>query len=211
MSGPERQLRLFVAIPLPGPAVQAVSRLLAALPGRDEWTRIRWVRPEGMHLTLRFLGPTSAGRVEDLGRAVVRVAEAATPFEVVLAGAGAFPAERRPRALWLGIASGAGQLAGLAADLGPPLEDLGWAPESRPYRPHLTIARADGSAHAFDAGRTLAQAASGWETRFAADRIALFESVTTRGPARYVSLVEAPLGNLDPDGPDIGRAERRPG
>jgi RNA 2',3'-cyclic 3'-phosphodiesterase len=187
---------------LPPPAIDACERLLAGLPGRASWSRIRWVRTDGLHLTLRFLGPTDPGMVEELGRVVAAVAQTAAPFEIVLAGGGAFPVLGRPRALWLGVTTGAETLAGLATALAAPLEALGWPADSRPYRPHMTIARSDASRDGGNAARALADAAAGWETRFVADRVTLFESVSGRGAPRYVPIIEQPL--QPPDGPTDG-------
>jgi RNA 2',3'-cyclic 3'-phosphodiesterase len=113
----------------------------------------------------------------------------------------------RPRALWLGVTTGAETLARLAAALDPPLEALGWPAEARPYRPHMTIARSDASRDGGTAAHALADAAAGWETRFVADRLTLFQSVSGRGAPRYVPIVDQPLrppadGQGFTDGPE---------
>ena len=98
--------------------------------GRD----VRWVRLDGLHLTLRFLGPTLDDRVEPAADAVRRVGREVTAFDVAVQGAGAFPPVGRPRALWLGITEGAGELSTLAAAVDRALADAGWSLDPRPFR-----------------------------------------------------------------------------
>jgi 2'-5' RNA ligase len=190
--------RLFVGVPLPDVANAAVSAVVdevRALPLPDGARDVRWVRLEGLHLTLRFLGPTADDRIEPTMAAVEAVGRAAAgPIDIELAGAGRFPAHRRPRTLWVGIARGVEALAALAASTEAALVDSGWEPEPRPFRPHLTLARSDGvSAGALVADR-LAAAMAGRHIACTIDRLGVFESVTGGGPARYVPLMLRSLG-----------------
>ncbi len=151
--------------------------------GRD----VRWVRLDGLHLTLRFLGPTLEDRIEH-ARAAVRVsAAAAVPFDLSIGGAGTFPA-MRPRVLWLGVNHGAERLAGLAAGVDRALVEAGWPAETRPFQAHLTLARADGVPAGERIGARLVEAAAGLRIDVRIDRIGLFESLTGGGPARYEPL-----------------------
>ncbi len=183
--------RVFIAAPLPASArdsiTQVVDRVRAAgVPGggRD----VRWVRLDGLHLTLRFLGPTLEPRVE-AARAAVRVAAAdVEPFELVIGGAGMFPPVGRPRALWLGTRDGGERLADLATRVDAALVDLGWTAEERPFRAHLTLARADGVPAGAAIGARLVAEAANLRVPVRVDRIGLFESLTGGGPARYEPL-----------------------
>ena len=183
--------RIFIAAPLPDEAVAQIAELVegvraAGVPGggRD----VRWVRLDGLHLTLRFLGPTVEDRVE-AARVAVRVAGAgAGSLELAIGGAGAFPARGRPRALWLGVRDGAEALADLAAEVDRALVDLGWPPETRPFRAHLTLARADGVVAGATIGARLTEAAAAMRVAFRIEQIGLFESLTGGGPARYEPL-----------------------
>jgi 2'-5' RNA ligase len=156
-------------------------------------SEVRWVRLEGIHVTLRFLGPTAAERLPEVVAAVDRAATAARACDVRIGGAGAFPSPRRPRALWLGITEGAEALADAAQALDRELEPLGWAPEQRPFRAHLTLARADGRREGPLVAEVLAEQAAGLDVAFRADRLTLFESLTGGGPARYVARHEVVL------------------
>jgi RNA 2',3'-cyclic 3'-phosphodiesterase len=206
-------LRLFIAVGLPEPTLRACSELLARVGGAPTTTgassAVRWVRHEGLHLTLRFLGATPTHRVPELTRVTTEVAAAAGPFDVTLHGGGTFPDPRRPRVLWVGVTSGHDQLARLAGRLSSPLAELGWPPEDRPFRAHLTVARADGSPAAAHAAGQLIDAAADWRAAFRADHLTLYRSVLGHGPARYEPLVEAPLGAA-PGNADLphGRSER---
>lgn len=189
--------RIFIAAPLPEPARQAVAELVdrvrsAGVPGggRD----VRWVRLDGLHLTLRFLGPTLEERIQAAQDAVLEVAAGARPFELSIGLAGTFPAGARPRALWLGVDDPDHALEDLSGRMNARLATAGWPAETRPFRAHLTLARADGVAAGARIGAQLGAAAE--DVRIAApiDRIGLFESVTGGGPARYEPIELAILG-----------------
>jgi 2'-5' RNA ligase len=189
--------RIFVATPLPAEAAEAVADIVervrsGGVPGggRD----VRWVRLDGLHLTLRFLGPTPEERVEE-ARASVRIASAgAAPFELAIGGAGMFPPVGRPRALWLGVQDPRGALADLAGRVDDALLEAGWPRETRPFRAHLTLARSDGVAAGAQIGARLVATAASVRIPFRVDEIGLFESLTGGGPARYVPLELDPLG-----------------
>jgi 2'-5' RNA ligase len=125
--------------------------------------------------------------------AVDAIASGVAPFRVTIAAAGAFPSAVRPRTLWLGVRDGQAELANVATQLDELLVARGWPHDDRPLRAHLTLARADGRREGPLVARTLEQRASTFETRFLANRLILFESVTGGGPARYVAIHEATM------------------
>ena len=187
--------RIFAAIPLASAARGAVEALVEAVrssadPGERE---VRWVRLEGLHVTLRFIGPTLDDRVPTALEAVKAAAHGAPPFEVGLAGGGAFPDPHRPRALWLGIGTGVDELSALTRAIDRELAARGWPIEDRPFRPHLTLARSDGVGTGSRTAARLIMEASDLDVRWTVDRVVLFESVTGGGPARYVPIGEGPL------------------
>ncbi|MGH8698259.1 MAG: RNA 2',3'-cyclic phosphodiesterase, partial [Burkholderiales bacterium] len=101
---------------------------------------LRWVQPEGIHLTLKFLGQTADDRAPELSRALARTAGGARPLAVALDGFGAFPDARRPRVLWAGVA-GDPALELLQHRLEQEFAPLGYPMEARTFRPHITLAR----------------------------------------------------------------------
>lgn len=180
---------MFIAIPLSAEARDAVTSLVASLPvpaGRA----VRWVRFDGLHLTIRFLGPTPSDRLGAVGAAVAAVAAGEWPFNVSIRGAGAFPNLRRPRALWLGVDEGTAELSRLSREANAALVAAGWSTDDRPYRPHLTLARSDGVRAGPATASALIEAARGFTVTFTADRLVLFESLTGGGPARYEPMAE---------------------
>ncbi|UCC93424.1 MAG: RNA 2',3'-cyclic phosphodiesterase [Thermoplasmata archaeon] len=101
---------------------------------------VRPVRPEQLHLTLRFLGDTEEGLVDDLRTLMADAVERTGAFPLTFEGVGAFPNARRPRVVWIGL-TGAEPLMSIARRLEEGVVDLGWKREKRGFRPHATIAR----------------------------------------------------------------------
>ncbi len=188
-------LRLFFAVPVPAEAREHVRGLIDRVQREvgDGTARIRWVRVEGLHLTLRFLGPTPEDRVAPLQASADALASNAAPFEVQLSGGGAFPSLARPRSLWVGVHDGADRLASLADALTEAAGECGLVLDTRPFAPHLTIGRTDGVRLGPVAARALEHAADGLDVRFEVDRFMLFRSFLGGGPARYEALHEARL------------------
>jgi 2'-5' RNA ligase len=102
---------------------------------------IRWVRPESLHLTLKFLGEIPQERLADINQAVERGAAGISPFTFVLAELGGFPNLRRPRVLWLGVLRGQELLKKLQGQVEDRLAECGFPKEKRQFSPHLTIGR----------------------------------------------------------------------
>lgn len=187
--------RLFVAAPIEAAARDAIAAIVEPIRAAEPVGRgVRWVRLDRLHVTLRFLGPTSELRLDALVAATRSAAAASHPFEVRFHGADAFPPVGRPRTLWLAIEDGASELADLAAALDKALVEAGWPASERPFRAHLTLARADGVRGGSRTAEALRRAAADADVRTIVDRIVVFESVTGGGPARYVSRAEASLG-----------------
>jgi RNA 2',3'-cyclic 3'-phosphodiesterase len=187
--------RLFVAVPLDEAARTAVEALVETVRATEpEGGGVRWVRLEGVHITLRFLGPTPETRLPDIVTAVRAAAAASGPLKIRIDGAGSFPSRDRPRTLWLGVTDGADGLAELASRLDDGLAGAGWEREHRPFRAHLTLARADGARSGPASVAALTAAAEGIAIDASIDRVVLYESITGSGRARYVSRAEARLG-----------------
>ncbi len=130
-------MRLFVALDFPSTVRESLRELIARL--RPECRAARWVRPEGMHITLKFIGEANAGQLDAI-RAALAAVQSSQPVEMHFRGLGFFPNERRPRVLWCGVEASP-NLAPLAAEVDRSLEPLGIPRESREFVPHLTLAR----------------------------------------------------------------------
>ncbi len=170
-------LRLFIAIELPEDVKAALAALRTDIPGAA------WVKPNAMHLTLKFLGDgIDERRVPELVEALEAVRGA--PFTLAVRGVGRFPpGERQPaRVLWAGL-DAPRALSALAGDLERAVEPLGFPPERRPFSPHLTLARlkAGGAGPALD--RFLTRHAGLHLEPFPVDSIHLFASqLASQGP-----------------------------
>jgi 2'-5' RNA ligase len=187
--------RLFVAVPLSESARLAVATVVERIrAGEPEGRGVRWVRLEGLHITLRFLGPTPEARVGDVAAAVATAAQGASAFTVRISGADAFPPVGRPRTLWMDLDRGVEDLAALAERLDHALAGVGWERERRPFRAHLTLARADGVRTGPATVAALKAAAAELAIESPIDRIVLFESITGSGRARYVERAVVALG-----------------
>jgi RNA 2',3'-cyclic 3'-phosphodiesterase len=187
--------RLFVAVPLSEPARVAVAEVVERIQAGEPAGRgVRWVRLDGLHVTLRFLGPTAESRVSDVAAAVASAADGVAPFAIRIAGADAFPAVGRPRTIWLDLDRGGDELAALAGRLDDALAGAGWERERRPFRAHLTLARADGVRAGPATVAALRAAAAELAIESPIERVVLFESITGSGRARYVDRAAVALG-----------------
>lgn len=166
-------IRTFIALELPEELKKSLGRLQATL--RERVPGVKWVRPDNLHLTLKFLGDTSPASIAPVGQALERLAAGRPPFSFDAAGIGAFPNSRNPKVLWAGLQAGEG-LGRFHGELEAALAGLGFAREERPFAPHLTLGRLrDGRARKALAG-LLEQYGAERFGRFAADRLVFFKS-----------------------------------
>lgn len=193
-------IRTFVAIELDAPLRKALAQLQTDLRSLLQKTmgpevRIQWVRPESVHLTLKFLGDIPEARIPEIQTALARVAGAHAGCTVDVGGLGAFPDARAPRVLWVGLSGQVEGVTRLAAAVERALEVLGFAPEPKPFNPHLTLARIKERSRdigrALDAGRMLERASSIGTVTVKA--IALMKSELKPSGAVYTKLYEVSL------------------
>jgi 2'-5' RNA ligase len=137
-------VRLFVAVELDTPLVDAVLAFAAALrrqiAAAAPDARITWMTAGRLHLTLAFLGHVDNGRVPEI-RESLQPPFAGASFDIHVSGVGVFPERGRPRVIWAGIDGGRDRLVTLAAEVAGRLRTTGVEEEARPYSPHLTLAR----------------------------------------------------------------------
>ena len=140
-------MRLFVALNLPPPVREAVWA--AAAPLRELGLPVKWVRGDGIHVTLKFLGDVADAREAELAAALARAAAGARGLPLALGGFGVFPDLHRPRVVWAGIAPEPG-LEILQHRVEQEFAPLGFPAEARPFRPHVTLGRAQREARPSD-------------------------------------------------------------
>ncbi len=190
------ETRTFVAVALPPEAVRALEELCAQLRRRPEGHVSRWSAPETIHLTLKFLGNVPDGRLPTVYAAVDRACRPEAPLTVEIVGLGCFPNPRRPSIVWAGLQDPSGRLAGLAERIDRELAHEGFARETRPFHPHLTIGRVRRGARREEAaalGETIAQ----WPAEALAEvpvgGVTVFGSTLTPSGPVHTRLHESPL------------------
>jgi RNA 2',3'-cyclic 3'-phosphodiesterase len=177
-------VRLFVALNLNDEVRAAIDQFCDKL--RLEFPSARWVRTEGIHVTLKFIGEVASDVRPRIESALGNVHSDA-PVEMMFRGTGFFPDARRPRVCWAGI-DASPNLADVAAQVESQLEPLGIARESREFKPHLTLARIPetrGIEKLHDALRKLGPADFGMVRT---NEMHLFQSELVRGGAKYTCL-----------------------
>lgn len=132
-------IRAFIAIELS----REVREHLAGIAAKfgPSIRSARWARPDATHLTLKFLGDTRPEQVGDIVRALEPAAGGFAQFTLSTGGPGAFPSPKKARVLWLGVNDPSGSCVRLASDIDAAAGALGYEPEKRPFKPHLTLAR----------------------------------------------------------------------
>jgi len=132
-------LRTFIALDMPPEIKTALANYVRPL--KSLRGRVSWVKPENLHLTLKFLGDTPANRIDEIAAVLQEIAAASTPFSALIAGSGAFPNDEHPRVLWVGLNETTGTLPSLTRAIDEKLKPFGFAPEKKRFAPHLTIGR----------------------------------------------------------------------
>ncbi len=133
-------IRLFVACELSAEIREALAGVQRELKSHG-LQRLRWVRPEGIHLTLKFLGETPPERVPSIQQALARACQGTAPFVIALGKLGTFGDRRGPRVIWVDVTGQWEALAQLQKRVEEHLESLGFPRERRAFSPHLTLAR----------------------------------------------------------------------
>lgn len=136
----DQTIRSFIAIELPEAVKKGLRQLQAELT-LPQYSFVKCVSPDGIHLTLKFLGNVPTQKVADITRVMEQASQGVNPFQLQLIEVGAFPNMRRPRVVWVGIKGDVDKLIGWQQRLDNGLVPLGFAKEARPFTPHLTLAR----------------------------------------------------------------------
>jgi len=170
---------------------QLMKQVRHSAPG----VRVQWVRPDSIHLTLKFLGDIDETLVQDIRAALLLAVQTQPRFAVEVGGLGVFPDLRAPRVLWTGLFGQVDALMRLAAEVEAALTGVGFPPESRPLSPHLTLARIKERSR--EVGRGLAD--SGLMRQpvrvgsLAVHSVCLMKSDLKPSGAVYTRLCEVPL------------------
>ncbi len=186
-------IRTFLAIELPPDIKNLIEgikeRLMPAL------ERIRWIRPEGSHLTLKFFGDIVRDNMICISEVIEKNVRGIPPIKLDVGSLGGFPSLKKPRVVWLGINGDIRRLEVLQATIDSDLEECGFPGESRPFKPHLTLGRARQRGGSISGGEDLISATGDIGTHpFDVRELILFKSELKPGGAEYTELSRFPFG-----------------
>lgn len=150
---PQPALRLFAAVQIPNGLRPRLIHWAKNTGGSFQ----KWSHPEDLHITLFFLGDTAADKLSSVHSALEQAAAGLKPFQLRLSGAGTFGPGKSPSVLWTGVDGDLTSLQTLQAQVTASLSQIGYVPEERPYRPHLTLARRYNGAVPWDIAATALQ------------------------------------------------------
>jgi RNA 2',3'-cyclic 3'-phosphodiesterase len=132
-------IRTFICFELPAQIRESIAELQRQL--KPLGSGVGWTRPDGIHLTLKFLGDVESSRIDSIAEAVEHASQGCAAFPVTVAESGAFPNLARPRVIWVGIRETSGKLMNLQSRIEEELARLGYPREERRFSPHLTLGR----------------------------------------------------------------------
>jgi 2'-5' RNA ligase len=186
---PVLPVRLFIAIEVPGEIRNAMAAFLKEL--QEIAPKAKWVRPENLHVTLKFLGETDGAKLSQIEGSLKTIRSSESVW-LELRGLGFFPNEKRPRVLWAGMESSA-NLRSLAGDIDRSVHPLGFPLEQRPFTPHLTLARFNAPGLPPNLDTSVGQHASRSFGSFTADQFHLIQSKLKATGAEYTTLESFPF------------------
>lgn len=189
-------LRAFIAIELPAEARELMAGVQSTLRRSPAASWVRWVEPEGIHLTLKFLGNIDADQVDAVAAAVEASSAGLASFSLAMGELGMFPRPTAPRVVWMGVSGHLDRLGQLQMTIERGLGSLGFTSESRLFTPHLTLGRVREGAPS-DVLRTLGQLVTRirppGSVTIPVSQVTLFRSRLTPGGAIYTPLAKVAL------------------
>jgi 2'-5' RNA ligase len=184
-------MRTFIAIELPQRITAALENVQKTL--KSSKLKIRWVQPENIHLTLKFLGDTPPEAVDPINRTLSESVRGYDPISLSAKGSGAFPGLKNPRVIWVGLSGQISQLKALQQTLEENLTSLGYEKEKRTFKGHLTLGRIKGAVDPVKLNAALNEVMAFRTESFLVDRIFLFQSdLKPTGPI-YTKIASAIL------------------
>jgi 2'-5' RNA ligase len=191
--------RIFIAIELPVDVVRGLDGTISLLRERVATPNIKWVAAGNIHVTLKFLGDVPGARIDEIERRLEPICAATPPMRLSVAGLGAFPSARAPRVVWAGLQGDIELLSSLARSVDAALVTLGYPAESRPFTPHLTLARvrqeASGDVRA-RLGDVVLRTRMAQPLPFQAGSASIMRSQLTPRGAVYNRLAHLPFGPI---------------
>lgn len=192
-------MRLFVALELPPEVRQAAALVCREL--KSSGADVKWVKPESMHLTLKFLGETPEDQVAEVKSALEEACAGKAALDLTIKGCGSFPGQKKPQVVWLGLDGQIDELRDLAGAIEARLELLGFPSERRSFKAHLTLGRmrrgprrgGNRAGSVAPLVRAIAANKDYQGPAFRADNVVLMKSTLTPAGPIYESLAEIRL------------------
>jgi len=185
-------IRSFLAIELPEPILRRIGEVQGGL--RSSHAEVRWTNPEKIHLTLKFFGNIEESRVDPIFESIRKPIWTTLPFSLKVRGVGAFPHLRNPRVIWIGLVDEREALTSLQKQIETDLEKIGFHPEDRPFRPHLTLGRMKSSRGKEELVERMEKYREEEFGDFRVERVVLFKSDLRPSGPIYTSLGDVRLG-----------------
>ena len=186
-----KTIRTFIAIEIPKTVISKIRELQDAI--KAYGFKIRWVRAENIHLTLKFLGDIEESKIIEITKAVSKTAKEHSPIALKAKDIGVFPGIKRPRVLWVGLAGQIETLVRLQQTLDENLIVLGFPREERPFKGHLTMGRIKDKIDVKKLGDALMAFRSFESETFTAGQIILYKSELKPSGAVYTELASASI------------------
>ena len=167
-------IRAFIALELPTVIIRWLDDVQRGF--KSSGLGAKWVKPENIHLTLKFLGNIDSGAVDDIDKAMTEAVKGCAPLSLTARGVGVFPGLKRPRVVWVGLGGNIQPLFAMQCRLEEHLAAIGFAKEKRPFKGHLTIGRFRQDVNPHAISRIIQEHANLETEPFTAYRIILFQS-----------------------------------
>lgn len=184
-------IRAFIAFELPENIISSIRDVQEGM--QSYGFKVRWVQPENIHLSLKFLGDIHEADIKKIGAAITGTAKKMTPLSIAAKGIGVFPGMKRSRVIWIGLTGEMGRLIALQKMLDEELGAIGFPKEKRPFKGHLTLGRVKGK---LNPERFIAAMKKFQEFKsetFAADNVFLFKSDLRPTGSVYARLMSVNL------------------
>ncbi len=182
----DETLRTFIAVPIPVNILNCIREVQQKYAAYK--FPVRWVRPESIHLTLKFLGHISGTDVDRVFDAMTASFQKTPPLSLHAKGLGVFPTIKRPRVIWVGIGGEQDSLKKLQGELENNLEKIGFPKEKRAFNAHLTLGRIKGKIDSQKLADAMRKFSDFSTESFSADEIVLFKSDLKPSGAVYSQL-----------------------
>jgi 2'-5' RNA ligase len=193
----QQSIRTFIAFELPPAVISLLQEVQQEL--KRLKLRARWVRPENIHLTIKFLGDISPGDIDKIGAAMADAVVEFAPLSLAVKGIGVFPGIRRPRVIWVGLGGDIHSLLAIQSRLEEKLTAVGFPREKRSFKAHLTLGRIKQAANPAIIRQVINEYANLSSDDLIFKQIILYKSDLKPSGAVYSQLKQARLGisNVD--------------